>query len=108
VAVSARDAALQAVEQLRLEHGAGGGQAEHSLSAIARTDGLAHQPTVLQIAKDPAERLFRNVEQLEQIADRHSRPTGDKVKCTVMGPAQSLRTEMDVGPFDHVAIAKIK
>ncbi len=65
--VSFRHALTQQVEQLKFESLAVLRQIEPSLPAVAFADLLFNQPAVLQVVQHPAERLFGDIEQPQQL-----------------------------------------
>jgi len=108
VAVRAGDAVAQAFEQLGFERRARRRQLQQALAPVARADGLLDQSAQLEIAEDAAQRLFGDVEQGKQVADCQTRPARDEVQRAVMRAAKPLCGQVDVGPFDHVAVAEVE
>ena len=70
------------------------------------TRALSDKSLVYQFAQHPAQALFRDVQDIQQLTDRHVRVATDKVDYAMMRPPKSVAGQNGIRLSDKVAIGE--
>ena len=106
LAIGIGDAGTLRLRQLTFELAALGGQVEQPLPAVSGARVLDDEPLLHELAENAAQALLGDLQDIEQLPDRHLRMAPDEMDDAVMGPPKTILREDRIGLGGEIAIGK--
>src|SRR6266436_6634956 len=106
LAIGIGDAGALRRRQLALELAALGGQVEQPLPAVSGARVLDDEPLLHELAENAAQALLGDLQDIEQLPDRHLRMAPDEMDDAVMGPPETILREDRIGLGGKIAIGE--